>query len=236
MVSMMSYALLLIFYVILWHTQCSCSALCPDLEQWTALLSSQKDVTDKFDFGHMYQHGYADIFRCTRFKKMDMLEIGLGCDGFFVGEGPKAWRYIIPNTTLNYIEYDKNCTIKYPTAMRNVNGKFFFGDQSDLVFLDEVVRSLQGVDVLIDDGSHQSEHQIKTFKVYSSVHVDTSLLQCWGYCVIVSENMVSLFNRKLRFSCAIEYYHSHLLYLLVSFLYFFSSTCFLASSALVVSM
>ena len=139
-----------------WRT--NCIALCPDMEQmilkWETQLSG---FTDKFRKDHRDQYAYADVLRCSQLKPMQFFEIGLGCDSTFTAEEPKAWRSILPNAYLNYLEYDRNCTSRFPDSTRNVNGKVFFGDQGDVKVLDTVIDGLRGgVDIVIDDGSHLS--------------------------------------------------------------------------------
>lgn len=45
------------------------------------------------------------------------------------------------------------------------NVRIFIGDQSDEAFLRQIVREIGVVDIIIDDGSHIPNHQIKSFEI-----------------------------------------------------------------------
>lgn len=116
--------------------------------------------TDKI-VGHHYTHHYSNHFKKMRYKKINLLEIGVG--GY---ENPKAggdslrmWKTYFPFATIYGIDiYDKK-------ALEEKRIKIFQGSQIDSKFLDDVYSSAKSFDIIIDDGSHINEHVIETFKI-----------------------------------------------------------------------
>ena len=107
-----------------------------------------------------YLPRYESHFRALRHKKLNVLEIGIG--GY---ENPKAggeslrmWKAYFPNGNIWGIDiFDKS----FHDEKRI---KTFKGSQVDERFLDEVVRTIGTIDIIIDDGSHMNEHVIQTFR------------------------------------------------------------------------
>ena len=69
------------------------------------------------------------------------------------------WRTYFPRGRIFGIDiFDKSCHQE-----RRI--KIFRGSQVDEPFLDEVVKSIGKLDIVIDDGSHLNEHVIRTFEL-----------------------------------------------------------------------
>lgn len=116
--------------------------------------------TDK-EGNHYYAQHYQHHFRSLRHKKLNILEIGIG--GF---ENPKAggeslrlWKAYFPKSNIFGIDiYDKS-------FLDEKRIKTFSGSQIDEDFLKKIVHQIGEIDIIIDDGSHYSDHVIKTFNI-----------------------------------------------------------------------
>ena len=115
--------------------------------------------TDKWN-GHYYAKHYETHFSALRFKKLNILEIGIG--GYGVpekgGGSLRMWRIYFPRSRIYGIDiYDKSLHHE-----RRI--KTFKGSQIDCKFLEEVISTIGTVDIIIDDGSHVCEHVIRSFE------------------------------------------------------------------------
>ena len=130
--------------------------------------SNEKDLdklgkiygTDKIG-KHFYTQHYSSHFESFRDKEINMLEIGVG--GYKKplkgGKSLRMWKKYFPLGNIFSIDiYDKS-------PLQEDRIKIFRGSQVDEVFLDEVVKEIGEIDIIIDDGSHINEHVIETFKL-----------------------------------------------------------------------
>ena len=111
---------------------------------------------------HWYAQHYEAHFAPLRQKRLNILEIGIGGykDPEEGGRSLRMWRTYFPQSRIYGIDvYDKSlhdeCRIKT-----------FKGSQTDEQFLEEVFKRIERVDIIIDDGSHQNEHVLCTFKFF----------------------------------------------------------------------
>lgn len=114
--------------------------------------------TDKIDSNHTYNNiSYIDIYdkymkdRRNTVKKF--LEIGVRD-----GQSVKMWKDYFPNAIIYGIDIDPSCK-KY----EDDRIKIMIGDQNDDSFLKKIKKEVGEIDILLDDGSHINDHQIKTF-------------------------------------------------------------------------
>ena len=122
--------------------------------------------------GHRYGPMYCDILTPLRSSphKLRVLEIGFGCGHYNNGVGARLIKNFFqsdggPDVLLWEIDYlevgidergIRQCMDKFHKEHPGVVEDVFFGDQSNVTFLDQVVRATGGqYDVLIDDGGHQ---------------------------------------------------------------------------------
>ncbi|TXG38859.1 class I SAM-dependent methyltransferase [Seonamhaeicola maritimus] len=116
--------------------------------------------TDKA-VGHFYLPHYQKHFRPYKFKKIKLLEIGVG--GYehpnYGGHSLRMWK--------SYFWYGKifSLDIHDKSALEESRIKIFKGSQVDKMFLNMVLRQTGELDLIIDDGSHINEHVIETFKI-----------------------------------------------------------------------
>ncbi len=116
--------------------------------------------TDKIG-KHFYTQHYSSHFESFRAKEINMLEIGVG--GYKKplkgGKSLRMWKKYFPFGKIFSIDiYDKS-------PLQEDRIKIFRGSQVDEAFLDEVVKEIGEIDLIIDDGSHINEHVIETFKL-----------------------------------------------------------------------
>ena len=110
---------------------------------------------------HYYAQHYQHHFEPLRFKKLNILEIGIGGsqDPTQGGSSLRMWKAYFPNSYIFGIDiYDK----KYHEEKRI---KTFQGNQIDADFLKKVTEQIGVIDIIIDDGSHYNFHVIETFKI-----------------------------------------------------------------------
>ncbi|MBW4630839.1 MAG: class I SAM-dependent methyltransferase [Iphinoe sp. HA4291-MV1] len=110
---------------------------------------------------NMYGQRYQQHFAPLRTKKLKILEIGVGGydDPLSGGDSLRMWKTYFPNSMIYGIDIvDKK-------ALESDRIKIFQDSQDDENFLEKVVAETGKLDIIIDDGSHQNEHVIKTFQI-----------------------------------------------------------------------
>jgi hypothetical protein len=103
---------------------------------------------------HNYLPFYWMHFRDIRMYVRNVCEIGLQRD-----RSIRMWEEFFPHATIYGVDIDPE-NRKFEGGRRRVR----IGDQSDQRFLGELVDEVRdGFDIVIDDGSHNMRHQLKTF-------------------------------------------------------------------------
>ena len=126
-----------------------------DLSRLARLFGTDKDAS------HFYCQHYQTHFEALRLKNVNLLEIGIGGydDPRQGGHSLRMWKAYFPNGRINGIDLlDKS-------AHEEARIRTFAGSQIDEVFLKRVVAEVGTPDIIIDDGSHRSEHVIASFKI-----------------------------------------------------------------------
>ena len=110
---------------------------------------------------HFYTLVYDNIFRPLKYKKINLLEIGVGGydDPYSGGESIFLWKSYFPFAKLFFID------IADKTHFSKGRVKVFAGSQDDADILQRVADEAGKFDVIIDDGSHLNHHQIKSFEI-----------------------------------------------------------------------
>jgi hypothetical protein len=122
---------------------------------------SPKDITNRFkeisikydcdkSIRHTYHEIYPNIFEKFLDKKINLFEIGID-----QGKSLKVWK-----------EFSTNCNVfgmDIGVEINNDDVKIIKGDQSNINDLYRVLSEIPKCDIIIDDGSHVPEHQLKTF-------------------------------------------------------------------------
>lgn len=104
---------------------------------------------------HNYLVYYWSHFRDIRLEVKSVLEIGVE-----TGSSIRMWEEFFPNAIIYGIDINPACK-QFEGGRRRI----LIGDQSDPDFLLQLRQSAEPFDVIIDDGSHRIEHQLKTFEL-----------------------------------------------------------------------
>lgn len=115
--------------------------------------------SDKWN-SHWYAQHYETHFASRRLNKLNVLEIGIGGydDPQGGGGSLRMWKTYFPKSNIYGIDiYDK--------SFHDQNRiKTFKGSQIDDVFLNQVLKEIKDIDIIIDDGSHMNEHILHSFE------------------------------------------------------------------------
>lgn len=124
-------------------------------EDWgTMSCIADKLGTDKGPRQHYYTRIYEDLFDKNKDDKLTILEIGAGS-----GASPKLWKAYFSKAKVISIDNNPDCNVSTSDRVA-----FHVGDQANFDFLSNVVKSYDGLDIVIDDGSHIWSDQIDSFK------------------------------------------------------------------------
>lgn len=114
-----------------------------------------KYQNDKVTY-HRYDLIYSKFFSEFQYKNISMLEIGLGTYQDGTGYSRNMWKEFFPNSKVHVMD------INY--EFEDEIGVVIKGDQSNINDLRNVGNICGHLDLVVDDGSHHPEHQIKTFE------------------------------------------------------------------------
>jgi hypothetical protein len=120
---------------------------------------ARKHGTDKRAHGYLkhYQHHFSPLRHSTR----KLFEIGVGVGPLDSREGGgslRMWKDYFPKADIFGMDIVDRSHLEEP------NIKIFQGDQNDPVLLEELASRWGPFDIIIDDGSHISEHIITSFR------------------------------------------------------------------------
>lgn len=107
----------------------------------------------------------------TRLRRDDVRVLEIGISG---GGSLELWRsYFGPTASIHGVDLD-------PAAVANApeDSIAHLGSQTDRELLLSIVEEHGPFDLIIDDGSHQVEHQIETFEILYPTMVDNGLYIC----------------------------------------------------------
>jgi hypothetical protein len=134
---------------------------------------------------YSYGRSYGKLFRSLKYRRIKLLEIGIGgYEGSLRGGSLLAWGAFFPFGMIIAADIVPKLGLSGgPRRIRRV-------DQSSSADLDKLVREDGPFDLIVDDGSHFSAHQIFTFErifgalkdggIYIVEYVQTSF---WSGCV-----------------------------------------------------
>jgi len=129
---------------------------------------AKKYSTDKCSNGHSYTQYYEMLFGGLRNSPLKLLEIGVkrGCS-------LRMWKEYFPNAQVFGVDITPRCK-----SLEEDRIKIFIGGQDDPSLWKSVESQVGMVDILIDDGSHMSAHQI------ASLDMAFRLVKPGGFYVI----------------------------------------------------
>ncbi len=133
--------------------------------------------------GHSYGRVYESMFKRLKYRRLKLLEIGIGGYGTDLGgQSLLAWKAYFPFGRVIGCDIEEK---SFPPARRIATYRI---DQSSAIDLARLRAAEGGFDIIIDDGSHLSRHQIFTFQqlfrslrdggVYVIEDVQTSYWPC----------------------------------------------------------
>lgn len=107
-----------------------------------------------------YIKNYNDLFRGIRFKKKNILEIGIGGHDLehYKGGSLLMWKHYFLFSNI----YGLDIINKNFNFFPRINS--FVGSQNSEETLNKILEKMKTVDVIIDDGSHYNQHIFFTFK------------------------------------------------------------------------
>jgi hypothetical protein len=125
------------------------------LDTLLRISGSDKEQRD----GHHYGSTYHRIFRCKKYQRLTLLEIGVGGhQGYVGGESLAAWRCYFPFAKI------VGCDIEDKRQLAEGRVRIHMIDQSSASDLARIATEEGPFDIIIDDGSHLNMHQIFSFK------------------------------------------------------------------------
>lgn len=105
---------------------------------------------------HHYFEIYSRHLQVYRTRPVRMLEIGV-----FRGGSLRMWKqYLHPESTVVGVDIDKTCK-DHESPENNIHVRI--GSQADPDFLQAVNAEFGPFDIILDDGSHKTHHQIASF-------------------------------------------------------------------------
>ena len=116
--------------------------------------------SDKFG-GHEYTPHYMTHLKKFKFKRIKLLEIGVGGykNPYKGGGSLRMWKKYFPFGKIFAIDiYDKS-------NIQERRIKIYQGSQVDKPFLEKILNEIGTPEIIVDDGSHLNEHVIESFKI-----------------------------------------------------------------------
>lgn len=151
------------------------SVLPINISRILSMFGSDKNLPGRHSYGETYQ----SLFQPMRYKPVKILEIGL-----LYGSSLLTWRWFFPLGTIIGIDIAPKV---------NISGKrikIYTGSQYSEEFLQGVCKKEGYFDIVIDDGSHMSKHQIFSFEIIFSY-----LKDCGIY--VVEDIQTSFWNEEI---------------------------------------
>lgn len=103
--------------------------------------------------GISYLDIYDHLFQSLRLDVKNFVEVGV-----LNGSSLKMWKEYFPNAQIHGIDINPKCKQYEEDRI-----KIYIGDQNDDQFLSRISKEIPEIDIFLDDGSHITQHQIKTF-------------------------------------------------------------------------
>ena len=151
----------------------------------TDISRKYKNLTDKgpdstYWRKHCYTEFYGPLFDNIKSKEINMLEIGVNWGGSLL-----MWDDFLNIKNLHGIDINLNKI--YPEVAEEIrqrsNIKLFEGDAYNVSFIDKNIRKIS-YDIILDDGSHLYEHQVKFFNNYVKFLSPGGFLLCEDFSTV----------------------------------------------------
>jgi hypothetical protein len=157
---------------------------------------AKREMVDKNSNGHWYSRWYNLYFEPLKNDEINLLEIGI-----LGGGSHRMWRDYFTNGKVYAID------INPVTFKHDLSGiEAFLGDASDEIFLSSIISKItKGLDIIIDDASHRTSEQIRTFNylfpvmnsggIYVIEDLQTSYME--GYKIEPNNSAVDYLKEKI---------------------------------------
>jgi autotransporter strand-loop-strand O-heptosyltransferase len=146
------------------------------LETMEFVGKSFKEISDSFDCDkttyHQYHKHYPMFFEKWRDDSINIFEIGLD-----EGKSMNVWQ--------NYFPFAKIFGMDISKSFKNPRCKVFVGDQNNIEDLRRITKQVPKCKVIVDDGSHVPQHQLKSFYYLFQNMLD------WGGVYIIEDTECS---------------------------------------------
>jgi hypothetical protein len=162
---------------------------------------ANKFETDKRPEVHNYCKRYYQYFASIKEMPIRLLEIGV-----FDGGSHKMWQSFFPNGMIYGVDIDEACK-----QYDDERIKIFVGDQADTEFLYEIMKEIGEADIIVDDGGHTMNQQIRSFKtlfpfvkrggIYVIEDLHTSYVRNFGDCFFLDQPMTTVSYLKHLIDC-----------------------------------
>jgi hypothetical protein len=140
-------------------------------------------ISNAFDCGktifHRYEYPYDKFL--TKFRNIPCTIFEIGIEH---GKSLRVWETFLPKAKIYGMDIE--------IGMKLSRGEVFIGDQSNINDLKKVSEKIGKCDIIIDDGSHIPEHQIKTF------HYLFENLLDWGGVYVIEDIECSYWRPSTR--------------------------------------
>jgi hypothetical protein len=157
--------------------------------------------TDKRSEVHNYSERYYQYFASIKEMPIRLLEIGV-----YNGGSHKMWQSFFPNGMIYGLDVDEACK-----QYNDERIKIFIGDQRDTAFLSEIMKEVEEVDIIIDDGGHTMNQQITSFNtlfplleaggVYVIEDLHTSYVRNYGDYIFLDQPFTTVSYLKHLIDC-----------------------------------
>jgi len=111
-----------------------------------------KHGTDKSSLSHSYTKYYSMFFERYRYAYVNVLDVGT-----WTGASLKMWKEYFENGNIYGLDYEDKSQYDEDRIQT------FIADQSVPEQLIDVISKIPELDIIVEDGSHRSPHQILTF-------------------------------------------------------------------------
>jgi hypothetical protein len=113
-----------------------------------------KHGTDKGPVDHAYTSKYSLYLEQYRDEEFNLLEIGV-----YNGSSVKMWKEYFPKANITALDINPECKV-YEEDRINIH----IGDQTDVTFLNNIVKEHKHFEIILDDGGHSWKQQIISFE------------------------------------------------------------------------
>jgi len=144
---------------------------------------------------HTYHNIYSKVFEGIRDESFSLLEIGID-----EGISLNVWRDYLKNANIYGLDINREFS--------HDRGYIFKGDQNNLFDLEKITSEIKSCKVIIDDASHNPQHQIKTFN-----YLFKNLLEDGGYYIIEDvetsywDPLSELYGYEIGYLNVVEYFN-----------------------------